>query len=152
MIIGMVRGLVKRLIDSGITLSTAESVTGGLVAAKIVSVPGASKCFKGALVAYDNSVKGRLLNVRKRDLIRHGAVSAAVAKAMAVEGRKLFRTDLCLATTGIAGPTGATLTKPIGLSFIAVAYPKRVFVKKIRFHGSRNSIRNRLVKESILLL
>ena len=103
------------------TLATAESCTGGCIADKITNVPGASEIFLGGIVAYSNGVKEKFLGVRSATLKKHGAVSEAVAREMAVGARKKFGADFAIAATGIAGPTGGTKSKPVGTVFISLA-------------------------------
>jgi PncC family amidohydrolase len=115
--IAVVRLLTKR----NLTLATAESCTGGFIANRITNVPGASKVFLGGVVAYCNGVKQRFLGVRSETLLRHGAVSAPVAREMAEGARKKFGADFAVAVTGVAGPSGGTKAKPVGTVFIALA-------------------------------
>jgi nicotinamide-nucleotide amidase len=115
--------VVRALTERNLTLATAESCTGGLVAHRITNVPGASKIFLGGIVAYSNGAKRQFLGIRPETLSRHGAVSAAVAREMAVGARKKFGADFAIAVTGIAGPSGGTTAKPVGTVFIALAGP-----------------------------
>lgn len=108
------------LTQRGLTLSTAESCTGGLIADRITNVSGSSNYFLGSIVAYSNAVKEQVLNVRRETLLAHGAVSRETALEMAHGVRQLLGSDIALATTGIAGPTGGTPGKPVGLVFIAL--------------------------------
>jgi nicotinamide-nucleotide amidase len=119
------------------TVSTAESCTGGEIAHLITSVAGSSEYFRGSVVAYSNSVKTGILGVAEALLEKHGAVSEEVVRAMAAGGLKLFGTDYCIATSGIAGPGGATETKPVGTVWIAVASPKGVLSEKQIFGTDR---------------
>jgi nicotinamide-nucleotide amidase len=138
--------IVRRLAASHATISTAESVTGGGLADAFVRVPGASAVFRGAIVAYDNALKTELLDVPEALLREHGAVSEQVASAMARGARARLGTDLALATTGIAGPDGATPEKPVGLVWFAVAAEDgSVEVRKVTLPGSRDDVRRRAV-------
>ena len=119
------------------TVSTAESCTGGEIAHLITSIPGSSEYFRGSVVAYSNSVKTGILGVAEALLEKHGAVSEEVVRAMAAGGLKLFGTDYCIATSGIAGPGGATETKPVGTVWIAVASAKGVLSEKQVFGTDR---------------
>lgn len=123
--------VVVRLLTQQVkTLALAESCTGGFVANQITNVPGASKIFPGGIVAYSNGAKIKFLGVRAGTLARHGAVSEAVAREMAVGARKKFGADFAIAITGIAGPGGGTKSKPTGTVFVALATPEGVEVKR----------------------
>ncbi len=136
--------LLRRLREHGSTLGTAESITGGSIADALVRVPGASDVFRGAIVAYDNAVKVSLLDVPEGVLAEHGAVSEATAIAMAEGARRRLGTSIALATTGIAGPTGATPGKPIGLVYVAIARDgATTTVRKLTIPGNRDDIRQR---------
>ncbi len=123
----------------GWTLSVAESCTGGLIAQQLTSIP-ASDYFVGGAVAYANTVKTKLLGVSEDTLRGHGAVSAEVACEMAEGARRAFNCDVAISVTGIAGPTGATGDKPVGLCHWAVAYPGGTVVENKVFPGSRNQV------------
>lgn len=133
----------EALAAAGQTVSVAESCTGGLVGEMITSVPGASGYFRGAVVAYDNAVKESLLGVPGDLLNEHGAVSGPVAAAMAEGCRRRFGTDWAVAITGIAGPTGGTESKPVGLVYVALASPAGTSVQRHVFPGDRPTIRRR---------
>jgi PncC family amidohydrolase len=113
--------LVRICSGAGLTISVAESCTGGLLSSTITDVPGASACFLGGMTTYSNDAKSSLLGVDPRKISRHGAVSRQVAAAMAERCMDLFGSDLSSAISGIAGPTGGTSRKPVGTVFIAVA-------------------------------
>jgi nicotinamide-nucleotide amidase len=123
------------------TISIAESCTGGKIAHLITSIPGSSDYFKGAVVAYANEIKENVLNVDSRLIINFGAVSQEVVEAMAINIRNIFNTDFSIATSGIAGPDGGTVEKPVGTVWIAVASKNKVFSKKYSF-GDTNRERN----------
>jgi PncC family amidohydrolase len=137
--------LVELLKKTGKTLSTAESCTGGLIGGAITSVPGSSEIFLGGAISYSNEVKERLLGVEEETLIAHGAVSEETAREMVTGARDLFRTSTAIAVTGIAGPGGATPTKPVGLVYIAVADGPRVVVCRNIFKGGREQVRSQTV-------
>jgi PncC family amidohydrolase len=103
------------------TIATAESCTGGLVASRLTDVSGSSRYVMGGVVAYDNRIKMQILNVAEATLIRHGAVSEQTAIEMAVGVRELFGVDYALSVTGIAGPSGGSAEKPVGLTYIGFA-------------------------------
>lgn len=107
--------------SKGVTLATAESCTGGLVAHLITEVPGSSVYFRGALVTYANDVKSAIADVPATTIEHHGAVSAQVAVAMAEGARRRLGTDIAVAVTGVAGPGGGSDAKPVGLTYVAVA-------------------------------
>ena len=115
--------LVEAAIRGSVTISTAESCTGGYISSLITDVPGASGCFLGGVVAYSNDVKIIQLNVPERTLVENGAVSRETASAMAVGCRRLFGSTISLSVTGIAGPDGGTKDRPVGTVFISVVGP-----------------------------
>lgn len=125
-----------------LTLSTAESCTGGLIAHRITNVSGSSKYFECGVISYSNSSKMDMLKVSEKTLEIFGAVSAEVAKAMAMGIRNVGNSDLGLAVTGIAGPTGGTINKPVGLVYIALSNEKKIIVKEFQFNGSRGEIKH----------
>lgn len=130
-------GIGALLVQQGRTIATAESCTGGLVAARIVGVSGSSAYFLGGIVSYSNEAKHRLLGVPDLMLERYGAVSADVALAMARGARRKVGADIGIATTGIAGPTGATPTKPVGLVYIALAADGVERCRRYHWDGDR---------------
>jgi len=131
----------KLLREKKLTVSTAESCTGGLLAATLVNVSGSSEYFKGSIVAYSNEIKEKVLGVQKETLEKFGAVSEETAKEMALGVKRLLNTDIGLSTTGIAGPTGGTPQKPVGLTYMAVAFGDQVKVFKEVFPYDRNQNR-----------
>ena len=145
--------VVGRLLkEKGLTISTAESSTGGLIAARIVNTPGSSTYFQGSVVAYSNEVKVGVLKVSKRDLEKFGAVSEPVASQMAKGVKDLLKTDLAVSDTGIAGPTGETKEKPVGLHYIGFATPEEIKVEKVIFKGSRNEVRLRVSQHALNII
>jgi nicotinamide-nucleotide amidase len=138
--------VIRLLMERRKTLATAEGVTGGLVAQRLSRVPGASACFRGGLVAYDNAVKTEMLAVSHDLVERHGAVSAAVAEAMAITCRTRFRTDLAASTVGIAGPGGGTTDKPIGLVFVGLAWDGGASSRTFNWGGTREEVQSRTAK------
>src|SRR6478736_3045179 len=119
------------------TISTAESCTGGRVAQKLTSIPGSSMYYMGSVVAYDNDVKIKQLNVKAETIDQHGAVSEAVVREMAENVRKIMGTDVGIATSGIAGPGGGTEEKPVGTLCIAYADATKTISKKLYFNKDR---------------
>jgi nicotinamide-nucleotide amidase len=133
--LGVVVG--RMLVESGSTLSLAESCTGGSMSQFITSNPGSSAYFKGGVVAYSNEIKNKLLNIYLELIEVHGAVSQQVAEAMAIGARIALNTDYSVATTGIAGPDGGSPEKPVGTVWIAVAGPSGVKCKMYNFKHNR---------------
>jgi nicotinamide-nucleotide amidase len=129
----------KLLKERNQTICTAESCTGGRIATLLTSVPGSSAYFKGSIIAYDNSIKIQLLQVREKLITVHGAVSEQVVIKMAEGIRKLFRTDFSVATSGIAGPDGGTEAKPVGTVYVAVASDKGTITSKHIFGNNRTT-------------
>jgi nicotinamide-nucleotide amidase len=136
----------------GLTLGTAESCTGGMVAERLTSVPGSSDAFVGAVVAYADEVKARELGVPPAMLERHGAVSAETAAAMAAGARERLGADVAVAVTGIAGPGGGSDEKPVGLVFLHAEGPDGSRSADFVFPGDRNSIRRRATVTALHLL
>lgn len=135
-----------------VSLSIAESCTGGNIAHLITSQPGCSDYFKGGVVAYDNEVKRNLLNVSELDLKEHGAVSQPVVEQMARGIRTLLNTDIAVATSGIAGPTGGTDEKPVGTVWIAVATSSRVISRLFQFGAFRDRNITRASLEALAMI
>jgi len=129
------------LLSHNLTVSFAESCTGGLVSAAITDFPGSSAVFSGSIIAYDNTVKQQILGVTGQILETDGAVSENCAKAMATGCRNIMNTDYAVAITGIAGPDGGTPEKPVGIVFLAVAGPKGVTARRLQVGGNRARIR-----------
>ena len=151
--------LKELLLQKRLKLSTAESCTGGLVAARIVNVPGSSEYFMGGVVAYDNSIKMKVLNVSPETLLKFGAVSEETAREMVLGIKKLMNTECAISTTGIAGPTGETPEKPVGLTYIGISVGDRVEVFKFIFEDKdpdevarRNNRRRKAAKKALKLL
>lgn len=145
--------LVRKFAERKLTLATAESCTGGLVAAALTNVPGSSDMFYGGYVTYANSAKSRMIGVEARMIRDHGAVSAQVARAMANGARNTARTDYAIAVTGIAGPSGGSERKPVGLVYFACATSDDTLVTEKRFGDvGRDSIRKLSVEAALQLL
>lgn len=144
--------IVHFLKERSLTLTTAESCTGGMIAARITDVPGASEVFKQGLVTYSNRAKRKLLDVKKTTLKEYGAVSEKTAKEMAKNGAFITGSDVCVSVTGIAGPTGGTEEKPVGLVYIGCCYNNRTVVKEFHFKGERQKIREQATANALILL
>lgn len=140
------------LMAGGKTVSTAESCTGGNIAHVFTSLPGSSAFFKGSVVAYANEVKESVLQVNPADIEVFGAVSRQVVEQMAVGARKLLKTDVAIATSGIAGPTGGSDEKPVGTTWIAVCSDDQVLSREFRFGKLRDQNILRATQAALLLL
>ena len=137
--------ILNKLILKNISVSTAESCTGGLLAYNFIKNTDSSKVFKGGYITYSNEIKIKELKVKKVSLNKNGAVSYQVAEEM-IEGLyKKNKTKLCLSTTGIAGPGGSTKNKPLGLIFIGIRINKKNIVIKKNFKGTRIQIQKKCV-------
>lgn len=133
--------IILKLIEKNITISTAESCTGGSLGKIITSVPGASSIYGYGFITYANEAKERLLGVLPETLEKHGAVSHQTATQMAQGAKKVSGSDIAVSVTGIAGPGGGTEEKPVGLVYIAIAYNNGVQFKKLNLKGTRDEIR-----------
>ena len=140
------------LASKSLSVATAESCTGGLLAALLSSVPGSSKSFKGSIVSYSNEAKVNLLNVVPSDLDRWGAVSESVAESMAIGARKSLRSDWAVSITGIAGPGGGSEEKPVGIVCFGLAGPDRRSSATMIFPGDRKTVRLAAVGYALELL
>ena len=144
--------IVHFLKERSLALTTAESCTGGMIAARITDVPGASEVFKQGLVTYSNRAKRKLLDVKKTTLKEYGAVSEKTAKEMAKNGAFITGSDACVSVTGTAGPTGGTEEKPVGLVYIGCCYNNKTVVKEFHFKGERQKIREQATANALILL
>jgi len=144
--------IVAELAHRGLTLATAESCTGGGLAARITGVPGASLVYPGGIVAYANEIKAEWLGVPEGLLAQYGAVSEECAAAMATGARSRFGVDYGVSITGIAGPDGGTEEKPVGLVYVAVADEDGVVTVQHQFRGLREDIRTRAKQFALVLL
>jgi nicotinamide-nucleotide amidase len=145
----LVLGLAR---DQGLSVATAESCTGGLVAARLTSVPGASEVFRGGIVAYDNDVKLAQLGVREETLAAHGAVSGETAAEMARGARESLGAEVAVADTGIAGPGGGTPEKPVGLVYLHASGPQREETRELQLPGDREAVRRRATAAALHLV
>ena len=123
--------------QKGLTLGVVESASGGLVSHRISNIPGSSDYFKGSVTAYSNEVKSKVVGVSEDTINQYGAVSPQVAEEMAEGGKKILGADICLADTGIAGPSGATPEKPVGLFYIGLSHGESTYSQKHVFPGDR---------------
>lgn len=143
--------VARHLESGGKTLSVAEGVTAGLLAQRLAQVPGASAWFRGGVIAYDNAVKSRLLEVPRALIEEQGTVSARVAEGMATGCRRLMQSDLALATVGLAGPGGASEGKPIGLVHAALAWEGGVLSRSSNWLATRGEVQSRTAKMALNL-
>jgi PncC family amidohydrolase len=148
----LVGQLQERCLGRGLTVATAESCTGGYIAKSITDVAGSSGYFRGGVVSYSNEVKMRLLGVPADQLAAHGAVSAQVARSMAVGVLAATGADLAVAVTGISGPGGGSPAKPVGLTYVAVADATGVEVRRFVWQGDRVANREATVRAALELL
>jgi PncC family amidohydrolase len=135
-----------------LTIGTAESATGGRIADRMTNVPGSSDYFKGAVVAYSNEVKIALLGVKMKTIENYGAVSEQTALEMARGGRKLLDVDICVSDTGIAGPSGATPEKPVGLFYLGLAARNASLSQKHTFPGNREGNKRDVAEAALDML
>lgn len=148
----LVERLQARCLELGATVATAESCTGGLVAKLITDVPGSSGYFRGGIVSYANEAKVLLLGVPQDQLAAHGAVSAQVARSMAVGALGRTGADFAVAVTGVSGPGGGSPGKPVGLTYVAVADSRGVEVRRFTWDGDRTANRDASARAAVELL
>ena len=144
--------IVALLKEKNLTLTTAESCTGGMLSARLTNVSGVSEVFKQGFVAYSNRAKRKLLDVKKNTLKTYGAVSEKTAKEMAKNGAFITGSDICVSITGLAGPDGGTETTPVGLVYIACAYQNELRIREFHFKGNRQKIRELSTVNALTLL
>ena len=144
--------VVELLIKHKLTLVTAESCTGGMLSGRIVNVPGASDTFMEGFITYSNNAKIKYLQVSPDTLEKYGAVSEQTAREMSVGAVKASGCDVGVAVTGIAGPGGGTVEKPVGLVYISCHMDGRTFVNEEHFNGSRKQIREDSVSSALDLI
>ena len=148
----LLQEVAEVLKQQGLTVATAESCTGGLLSHTLTNISGSSEYFKLGIISYSNQSKTDLLGVQEQTLINYGAVSEQTAKAMAVGVKNRSNVDIGVSTTGIAGPSGGTKDKPIGLVYIAIATPTTIEVKQYRFSGSRLEHKEHTVNAALELM
>ena len=145
--------LHKKLIKKNISISVAESCTGGLLSSKLTKLSGSSKYFRMGLITYSNNAKIKILKVNKKIITKYGAVSSQCCRCMVENLSKISRSKLNISITGIAGPNGGTKDKPVGLVFIGVKKKNKVFIMKNLFRSKeRSKIQNNTVSKCIKLL
>ncbi|MCY4539696.1 MAG: CinA family protein [Chloroflexi bacterium] len=152
-LLGLSRQVGAALSRAGLTVSTAESCTGGLILSSLTDVAGSSAYVQGGLVTYSNEAKTKMLGLREATLVEYGAVSAATAGEMACGVRKVFDTDYALSVTGIAGPGGGTAEKPVGLTYVGLAGREGLItVERHIWDGDRIANKVRSVEAALQLL
>ena len=144
--------VVNLLKEKELTLTTAESCTGGMLGARLTNVPGVSDVYKQGFITYSNRAKRKMLDVKKNTLKDYGAVSDKTAKEMAKNGAFITGSDACVSITGIAGPGGGTPEKPVGLVYIACCYHDNITVNEYHFKGEREKVRENTVVRALTLL
>jgi PncC family amidohydrolase len=135
-----------------LTIGAVESATGGRIADRITNIPGSSDYFKGSVVAYSNEVKIALLGVKRATIENYGAVSEQTALEMARGGRKLLDVDICVSDTGIAGPSGGTPEKPVGLFYLGLAAEETSFSQTHIFPGNREGNKRDAAEAALSML
>ena len=144
--------LFDYLIENNITVATAESCTGGNISAEFVEYSGISKIFLAGLCTYHNSAKENILGVKSETLEKFGAVSEECAREMLIGVRQKTGAQAAVCTTGIAGPTGATPQKPVGLVYVGVSYLDTLMVEKCNFSGTRSEVINKAKQPSLEIM
>lgn len=137
--------VVNKLIEKKLTITSAESCTGGLFSASITSISGSSECFEGSFITYSNEIKNRIIGVKKETLLNYGAVSKECVIEMSENARKIMKSDISIAVSGIAGPNGGSEDKPVGLVWICLSAENYTKAYKNIFSGNRDEIREESV-------
>ncbi len=138
--------------QKGLTLGVVESATGGLLSHRITNIAGSSDYYKGSVTAYSNRVKTGVVGVKEATLNQYGAVSPEVAEEMAQGGRKVLGADICLADTGIAGPSGASPGKGVGLFYLGLSHGERTFSREHNFQGDREQNKQSAAEAALVWL
>lgn len=146
------KAVVELLLANKLTMTCAESCTGGLLSGRLINVPGASEVYKSGMITYSNKAKRRFLGVKKSTLQKYGAVSSQVAEEMAKGAALIAKADVAVAVTGIAGPDGGTEEKPVGLVYIACSVKGKTVVKRCQFSGNRSKVRESAVSAALVLM
>ena len=144
--------VAKKLREKGLSIATAESCTGGLLAHILTNISGSSDYFYYGIISYSNYSKIKLLDVPEETIKQYGAVSKQTAEAMAQGIKKIADVNIGISTTGIAGPTGGSKEKPIGLVFIGIAYNENIYNKKFLFSGTRLQIKDSTCNEALKMI
>ena len=147
-----IKEIITNFTTNKITLAFAESCTGGYISNMFTNISGASKVFERGIICYSNESKVSLLNVDRASINRYGAVSETVAKQLANNIRDLSNVNIGIGITGIAGPTGGTPEKPVGLVYIGFSTIERTFVEKHHFDVDRITFKAKILEKVILLL
>ena len=142
--------LIKKLQENNLTIAVAESLTGGLVAASLTEIPGASKVFKGSITAYADEIKQNILNVKDETITNFTSISEQVALEMAINVRTIMKSDIGISTTGVAGPEKSAGFLP-GLVFVAISIGDHNMCQKLEITGDRSKIRNQTLHEILQL-
>jgi nicotinamide-nucleotide amidase len=142
--------LIKKLQEKNLTIAVAESLTGGLVAASLTEIPGASKVFKGSITAYVDEIKQNVLEVNEETITKFTSISEQVALEMAINVRTIMKSDIGISTTGVAGPEKSAGFAP-GLVFVAISIGDHNMCQKLEITGDRSKIRNQTVQELLQL-
>ena len=144
--------VIKKLLKRNITISIAESCTGGLLSSKFISEAGISKIFNMGLITYSNKAKSNLLKISQHQIKKYGAVSHQTATLMVKNLHHLTKSKLCISTTGIAGPSGGTKAKPVGLIYFGIKYKNKTIILEKKFKGSRTQIQQKTIKAIFVTL
>jgi len=147
-----IKDIIAKFTTREITLAIAESCTGGYISNMFTNISGASKVFERGIICYSNASKVALLNVDPESINQHGAVSETVAKQLANNIRVLSNVDIGIGITGIAGPTGGTPEKPVGLAYIGISTIDETFVEKHHFDVDRVTFKVKILEKILLLL
>ncbi|MBM6838470.1 nicotinamide-nucleotide amidohydrolase family protein [Clostridium saudiense] len=142
----------ESLLKNNLTISTAESCTGGMVAAKLISYPGISASYLEGAITYSNEAKVKRLGVKEETLLKYGAVSEQTAREMAKGIARVSESKVSISTTGLAGPGGGSVDKPVGLVYIGVYLEGETIVKKFNFSGERDQIRKETTVMALTIL
>ena len=145
------KNLYLNCINKKLTITAAESCTGGMISSAIVHINGSSKIFKSSIIVYSNEMKSKLLNIPNDLITKNGAVSEIIAFNMAKNSLEILNADLSIAVTGIAGPTGGTPDKPVGLVWIAIGTKQKIITNKNQFYGNRLEVRQKTTYEALIL-